>query len=56
MDENRNSWVYVSGLPLDITEDEFTELMSKYGIIMETDEGRVCLSYSYALLTSTCSS
>ena len=36
--------MYVSGLPDDITIEEFAELMSKYGIIMENEEGvvRVC--------------
>ncbi len=26
---------FVTGLPLDTTEEEFTEMMSKYGIIMQ---------------------
>ncbi|XP_064405365.1 17S U2 SnRNP complex component HTATSF1-like [Halichondria panicea] len=39
IDEQRNSNVYVSGLPTDITEEEFAKLMSKYGIVMETEEG-----------------
>ncbi|XP_048578231.1 HIV Tat-specific factor 1 homolog [Nematostella vectensis] len=34
-DPEKNPNVYVSGLPLDITDEEFVELMSKYGIIME---------------------
>ena len=37
-DENNHN-VYVSGLPLDITQEEFAELMSKYGIIMENENG-----------------
>ena len=39
MDEEHNHDVYVSGLPDDITIEEFAELMSKYGIIMENEEG-----------------
>ncbi len=39
IDDKRNQNVYVSGLPTDITVEEFVELMSKYGIVMETDEG-----------------
>ncbi len=31
--EEKNCNVYVTGLPLDITDEEFEELMSKYGII-----------------------
>ncbi|XP_078544729.1 17S U2 SnRNP complex component HTATSF1 [Lissotriton helveticus] len=34
VEEERNTNVYVTGLPPDITDDEFVELMSKYGIIM----------------------
>ena len=39
MDNEHNHNVYVSGLPDDITIEEFAELMSKYGIIMENEEG-----------------
>lgn len=35
IDDEKNTNVYVSGLPLDITDEEFEELMSKYGIIMK---------------------
>ena len=44
MDNEHNHNVYVSGLPDDITIEEFAELVSKYGIIMENEEGvvRVC--------------
>lgn len=31
--DEKNCNVYISGLPLDITDEEFEELMSKYGII-----------------------
>ncbi len=31
--DEKNCNVYVTGLPLDITDEEFEELMSKYGII-----------------------
>lgn len=34
MDEQHNTKVYVSNLPIDITEEEFVELMQKYGLIM----------------------
>lgn len=33
VNEERNTNVYVSGLPLDMSEEEFEEMMSKYGII-----------------------
>ena len=39
MDKEKNHNVYVSGLPLDITLEEFIELMTKYGIIMENEDG-----------------
>jgi hypothetical protein len=35
VNEEKNTNVYVSGLPLDITDEEFEEMMSKYGIIMK---------------------
>lgn len=38
IDQGKNNNVYVSGLPLDTTEEEFVEMMSKYGIIMEDPE------------------
>ncbi|XP_056397323.1 HIV Tat-specific factor 1 [Hyla sarda] len=34
VEDERNTNVYVTGLPPDITQDEFIETMSKYGIIM----------------------
>lgn len=33
MDESKNTKVYVTGMPSDITEEEFVEIMSKYGMI-----------------------
>ncbi|XP_019848654.1 PREDICTED: HIV Tat-specific factor 1-like [Amphimedon queenslandica] len=39
IDESHNTNVYVSGLPLDITLEEFAEHMTKCGIIMEDDDG-----------------
>ena len=39
VDREHNHNVYVSGLPLDTTKEEFVELMSKCGIITENDEG-----------------
>eukprot|EP00058_Branchiostoma_floridae_P027609 XP_002613100.1 hypothetical protein BRAFLDRAFT_125707 [Branchiostoma floridae] len=38
VDEVKNTNVYVSGLPTDITDDEFKDLMQKCGIIMEDME------------------
>lgn len=35
---SKNQNVYVSGLPQDTTEEEFIEMMSKYGIIMQDPE------------------
>ncbi|XP_076307704.1 LOW QUALITY PROTEIN: 17S U2 SnRNP complex component HTATSF1-like [Tachypleus tridentatus] len=35
VDEAHNTNVYVAGLPLDITEEEFVEVMSKCGLIMK---------------------
>ena len=39
IEDEKNHNVYVWGLPLDVTLEEFEELMSKYGIIMEDDDG-----------------
>lgn len=39
IDENHNSRIYISGLPSDITMEEFKELVSKCGIVMEDDDG-----------------
>lgn len=35
IDDDKNTNVYVSGLPLDITDEEFEKLMSKYGVVMK---------------------
>jgi len=35
MDEQRNTKVYISGLPTTITEEEYIEMLSKYGLIAE---------------------
>ncbi|XP_054907443.1 HIV Tat-specific factor 1 [Poeciliopsis prolifica] len=46
IEEDKNTNVYVSGLPLDISTDEFVELMSKCGIVMRdpiTEEYKVKL-------------
>ncbi|KAG5843637.1 hypothetical protein ANANG_G00153050 [Anguilla anguilla] len=46
VDKDKNTNVYVSGLPLDVTPDEFVELMSKCGIVMRdpiTEEYKVKL-------------
>lgn len=38
MDSDKNTWVYVSGLPLEMTSDEFLALLGKYGLIMEEQD------------------
>ncbi|XP_078272665.1 17S U2 SnRNP complex component HTATSF1 [Rhinoraja longicauda] len=38
VEEQKNTSVYITGLPPDITPDEYVELMSKYGIIMQNPE------------------
>ncbi len=38
VNEDRNTNVYVKGLPLDMTDDDFEQLMSKYGIITKDIE------------------
>ncbi|XP_070773895.1 17S U2 SnRNP complex component HTATSF1 [Enoplosus armatus] len=46
IDDNKNTNVYVSGLPPDISTEEFAELMSKCGIVMRdpiTEEYKVKL-------------
>ncbi|XP_073335164.1 17S U2 SnRNP complex component HTATSF1 [Pagrus major] len=46
IDDNKNTNVYVSGLPPDISAEEFAELMSKCGIVMRdpmTEEYKVKL-------------
>ena len=39
VDKEHNHNVYVSGLPHDVTKEEFVEMMSKCGIIMENEDG-----------------
>lgn len=42
LDERSNTKVYVSNLPLDITEQEFVDLMQKCGLVMkDADNGRM---------------
>uniref|UniRef100_A0A7N6ACN8 17S U2 SnRNP complex component HTATSF1 n=1 Tax=Anabas testudineus TaxID=64144 RepID=A0A7N6ACN8_ANATE len=46
IDDNKNTNVYVSGLPPDISNEEFVEMMSKCGIVMRdpiTDEYKIKL-------------
>ncbi|XP_070616123.1 17S U2 SnRNP complex component HTATSF1 [Erythrolamprus reginae] len=46
VEEQRNTNVYVTGLPPDITKDEFVDVMSKCGIIMrdiQTEEPKIKL-------------
>ena len=42
IDPKKNNNVYVSGLPETTSEEEFEELMSKCGIIMDDDSGKRC--------------
>ena len=35
IDDEKNTNVYVSGLPLDISDQEYEEMMTKYGIVMK---------------------
>ncbi|KAM9326147.1 17S U2 SnRNP complex component HTATSF1 [Gastrophryne carolinensis] len=42
VEEDKNTNVYVTGLPLDITYDEFIEIMSKCGIIMRDPQTEEC--------------
>ena len=41
IDEDKNNNMYVSGLPLDITLDEYKDLMKKCGIVAEDDNGKI---------------
>ncbi|XP_019391971.1 PREDICTED: HIV Tat-specific factor 1 isoform X1 [Crocodylus porosus] len=46
VEEDKNTNVYVTGLPPDVTKDEFIQVMSKCGIIMldpQTDEPKIKL-------------
>ena len=43
------SYYYIAGLPTETTEEDFVELMSKCGIIMEDDEGIVICSSPISL-------
>jgi HIV Tat-specific factor 1 len=38
MDDQFNTKVYVSNLPLDITEQEFVDMMQKCGLVMKDAE------------------
>lgn len=40
VDEAHNTAIYVSGLPLDITMDELTELFNKCGLIARDEKGK----------------
>ena len=51
IEDAQNHNVYISGLPHDITQEEFAELMSKYGIIMEDDDGGCGLERALQLLS-----
>lgn len=35
MDADKNTWIYISGLPLSMTSDQFLALVGKYGLVME---------------------
>jgi len=38
MDDQFNTKVYVSNLPLDVTEEEFLDVMRKGGVVMRDPE------------------
>lgn len=40
VDEAHNTAIYVSGLPLDITMDELTQLFAKCGLVARDEKGR----------------
>lgn len=40
MSEQHNTKVYVENLPLDITEQEFIDIMSKYGLVFRDANGK----------------
>lgn len=40
VDDEHNTNVYVSGLPLDITPEQFKEMMTKYGLVMNDPRTR----------------
>ena len=44
LNEAKNTNIYVSGLPLDITLDEFKELMQQKGGIIAMDDEGGCVS------------
>ena len=52
VEDSKNHNIYVSGLPHDITLEEFEQLMSKYGIIMEDDDGG-CDLFHASIMTHT---
>lgn len=35
LESDKNTWIYISGLPLDMTSDDFLCLVGKYGLVME---------------------
>ena len=51
IDREHNHNVYVSGLPLDVTMEEFLQLMGKCGIVMENEDGAlVCVACCVAFV------
>ena len=51
IDREYNHNVYVSGLPLDVTMEEFLQLMGKCGIVMENEDGAlVCVACCVAFV------
>lgn len=40
MSEQYNTKVYVENLPLDVTEQEFIDIMSKYGLVFRDGSGK----------------
>ena len=45
IDDTHNTNVYVSGLHMDTTDEEFLELVSKCGIIMKDEQGKANKAY-----------
>jgi len=38
LEDENNTWIYITGLPLSSTDDDFIALMGKYGLIKEEEE------------------
>lgn len=40
LEDENNTWIYITGLPLCTTDDDFVALMGKYGLIKEDEESQ----------------